>query len=236
MAAKEGIPPGEMVVGIDVGAALVSKNGGVRAAFRGDFNGNSPLPVLETAVILHEATDVDLDLTLDRGRIDLINTKEKGPARVRLHVRDKAGEVILPAPGSRVAIAIYGRWARGVPFTKELKPGEGPALGVAILAVKGEVELKGKNRDVLLQAPPGHALLEGNNLADFDPVPTFVEKLPEWAVDGAENGRGRKLAGILGRFRKLVVAKGVPEALDEFAKSPDENESPHVGHTNGRAR
>jgi uncharacterized protein (TIGR03000 family) len=221
---NEGIPAEDLVVGIDVGAALVSKNGGVRMDFRGDFNGISPLPVLETAAILHEASDVDLDVTLDRGRIDLINMKDKGSATVRVHVRDRSADLILTAPGAHVAIEIYGRWPRGVPFTRELKPGEGPALGVAILAIKGVVELRGKLRAVELRAPPGHALIEGDSLKDLEPLPRFVEKLPDWADDSVETDRGRKLKVLLGRFRKLVAEKGTGLALDEFVKSKDDAE------------
>jgi uncharacterized protein (TIGR03000 family) len=224
VAAKEGIPAGDLIIGIDVGAAVVSKNGAVRMVFRGDFNGNSPLPVLETAVILDEAADVDLAVTLDRGRIDLVNTRQKGEAKVRVRVRDKTAVFVLDAPGARVTIEIYGRWASGAPFTKDLKPGDGPALGVAVLAVNGVVELQGKTARVELRAPPGYALLHGDNLTTFDPVPMFVEKLPEWADDSVVTERGQRLKAILGRFRKLVVEKGVAEALDTFIKSKDEND------------
>src|SRR5262249_14284629 len=74
---NETLRPGELLVG-GAGAALVSRNGAVRLSFLGELVGTSMYPVRETAVILHDSKDVDLDVTLDRGRIDLINRKAKG--------------------------------------------------------------------------------------------------------------------------------------------------------------
>ena len=52
----------------------------------------SPFPVIETAFVLHEASSgVDLDVTLDRGRIELTNLKKQGTARVHLTIRDGCG-------------------------------------------------------------------------------------------------------------------------------------------------
>jgi hypothetical protein len=42
------------------------------------------LYVLDTAVTLHQSNDVELDLTLLRGRVYLSNRKPDGPAKVRL--------------------------------------------------------------------------------------------------------------------------------------------------------
>ena len=141
VADKEALSSNDLLLAIDVGGALVSNNGAVKLSFRGDYHGNSPFPVLETAVVLNVAADgFDLDVTLDRGRIDLVNSKEKGPARVRVRVQDRDGEVTLTEPGARVAVEIYGRWPRGVPFTKDPKPEDRPALAIVILAIKGEVD------------------------------------------------------------------------------------------------
>src|SRR5207245_7795713 len=46
-------------------------------------------PVLESGVVLHGNRDVDLDFTLDRGRVVLSNHKGEGPARVRLRFADE---------------------------------------------------------------------------------------------------------------------------------------------------
>src|SRR5205823_1483375 len=70
---KESIKPGELLLGLP-GAALDSRTGAVKLTFLTDF-GDSPFPVIECGVILHETKDFDLDFTLDRGRADLTNTK-----------------------------------------------------------------------------------------------------------------------------------------------------------------
>ena len=218
---KEALQSGELLLGVDVGAALASNNGAVRLAFNNDLNKHSPFPILETTVVLAVPTDADLDVRLDRGRIDMVNTKEKGAARVRLRIRDLSGEIILKEPGSRLTVEIYGRWLRGVPFTKELKPGDGPAMAVVFLAVKGEVELKGKVRDWSLKAPPGPALLQADGLDAIDQKPVYLEALPPWAIDGNDTNGARRIRGILARFRMQVLAKGVSAALDELYQSDD---------------
>jgi uncharacterized protein (TIGR03000 family) len=222
VASREAIPAGDLVVGLDIGVSLVSRNGGVRLTFGGDFNQDSPFPVLETATVLNDSSDVDLDVTLDRGRIDLLNTRPKGPATVRIHVQDRSVDVVLTEPGSRFIVEIYGRWPHGVPFTKELKPGEGPALALVALAAHGEVDVKGKMKHLTLKAPPGHAMVVGDNLQHLDPVPIFLETLPEWVDDLKDTERSKMLKEILGRFRKSVLARGTGPALDEFIASNKE--------------
>src|SRR5262249_26268964 len=75
---------GDIVVGMP-GAALDSKNGAVRLTLLSDLEGTSPFPVLESAVVLHAAEGADLDFTLDRGRVELANRKDKGSAKVKVH-------------------------------------------------------------------------------------------------------------------------------------------------------
>src|SRR6478672_8313246 len=57
----------------------------------GELSVTSTYPVRETAVVLHDSKDVDLDLTLDRGRIDLVNRldKKSRPVRVRVRIRNR---------------------------------------------------------------------------------------------------------------------------------------------------
>src|SRR5947209_3133604 len=54
-----------------VDGCLDSANGGVRLLFRGDLDGSSPFPIVETAIMPHQDKDVDFAFTLDRGRVEL---------------------------------------------------------------------------------------------------------------------------------------------------------------------
>ena len=132
---------GDLLMGGHDGA-VDSKDGTVRLIVVGDVDARSPLPIHETAFVLHEAKDVDFDLTLERGRIRLINLKKAGAAKVRVRVRGHGGEATLTDPGATLSVEVYGRWPRGMPFRKEPKAGEEPALLFTLLAIKGDIALK----------------------------------------------------------------------------------------------
>jgi len=76
---KEALKAGDLLLGWP-GGVLESGNQAVSLSFLTDF-GDSPFPVVECAVVLHETKDFDLDVTLDRGRADITNTKAKGSWR-----------------------------------------------------------------------------------------------------------------------------------------------------------
>ncbi len=219
---KDELQTGELLVG-GPGVALRSCSGAVRLSFLGELAGTSTNPTRETAIILHDSKDYDLDVTLDRGRIDLVNTKKEGAARVRVRIRDRSGEVTLVEPGARVAAEIYGRWLPGVPFRKEPKAGEAPALALVVVALHGEVEVKGKHKHFFLKGPPGPALVAATTLDDDHVSPQFLEKLPEWA-EGKESPRSKLVKEILGRFRRDAVEKSVGEAIDNLLNSESAND------------
>jgi hypothetical protein len=220
---NEALPAGHLLLLIGCDAALDSADGAVRLAGMGELPGVSGFPVLDTAVVLHDGRDADLDFTLDRGRVVLSNRKQAGAARVRIHIRDRAADLVLNEPGTEVALEVYGRWPRGVPFTKDPKPGDEPALAIAVLVLKGEVDIRGKLRHFALKAPPGPALLMGDSLQEVDPSPQYLEKLPDWATEKGRAEREKRRA-MAARFRRLVVERSVGEALDAFLNSDDEQE------------
>jgi hypothetical protein len=218
---KEELFTGDELLG-GSGGVVDARGGAARLEVVGDMDDTAPFPVLETVFVLHEAKGVDLDLTLDRGRLRLVNTKERGAAKVRLRVRDWAGEVVLTGPGASAALELYGRWPGGVPFRKEPRPGEAPVLAWFVLALKGEVVLKGPQHEFRLKAPPGPALLEGDTLDDAEPTPQFLDKLPAWAAGPGDGEKAKKLSAIAARWRKRAAATSVSEATDELLKSDDE--------------
>jgi hypothetical protein len=217
---KEELFSGDLLVG-GFAAALDSRNGAVRLSLQSDLDGASPFPIIETAVILHESTAVDLDLTFDRGRVDLQNRKEKGPARVRVHLHGKTGEFTLLEPGARVALEVYGRWPQGVRFTKDPKAQSSPAHACIALALKGEIELKEETIQVLLKAPPGPALLITNSLAGDAPSQEKLDQLPAWATGGNDSEQAQKIKANLAKFRDQIRTQPVGEVLDRMVKSDD---------------
>jgi hypothetical protein len=204
------------------GAAIQNTKGTVRINFLGNLQNTSPLPILETAVVLRKSPDVDLDFTLDRGRADVTNLKKKSKATVRVHVRDEVADLTLNEPGARCALEVHGRWPAGTPFVKDPRPGYGPGFQVLLLVLEGSVEVKGGRTTHHLTAPPGPALIYFDSANGLDATPQRLEKLPDWASDiGGDDADAKKRKAALVRLRKLAATEGVGPALDTLADSDE---------------
>ena len=77
------VAAGDLLFGLP-GASVQTGKDAVRLTFRADLDRNSPYPILESAVVLHDSPGFDLDFTLDRGRVDVLNIKKEG-CRARAH-------------------------------------------------------------------------------------------------------------------------------------------------------
>ena len=74
---------------------------------------------MESAVRLHAQPTLDLDFTLDRGRIVLINRKSNGAARIRLRFLGEAWDVTLSDPGTQIGIDLFSRYTPDIPLLEE---------------------------------------------------------------------------------------------------------------------
>jgi hypothetical protein len=205
------------------GAELEPNNGSVHMALLADLDHKSPYPIRETAVILHENPAVDFDFTLDRGRVDVVNRKAQGPAKVHVRVRDQVFELTLEDKDSRVGLETFSGWPRGVPFTKNPKPTDVPVANFVVIALKGQVDVAQGGHFHALQAPPGPALIEWDSIDGLDASPQKMDMLPPWA-DAAKNNTEelKHKRSTIERIRELRVAKGIDGAITELLKDPDE--------------
>jgi hypothetical protein len=219
---NEAIQSGDLILGTP-GAAIDSKNGAVRMVLRADLAGLSQYPIRECAVRLHENPNADLDFTLDRGRAEVINHKEKGSARVVLRIRKESWDFTLLEPGTRLAMELYGRWPRGVPFNKDAKPDDpkqAPTASLAIIVLHGQVNVKYGGREHAMSAPPGPALLEWDSVTDQDEVPQSLKELPAWAAEGADNTpQAQQRKAALQRLRQALETKPLDAVLDDLINS-----------------
>jgi hypothetical protein len=218
---KEKLFTGDLLLGLP-GAALESKDGSVRLKMLIDFD--SPLPVLEPAVILHASPDFDLDFTLDRGRVDVINQKKEGPARVRVRAWGNTWEATLAAPGASLSMELLGRWRPGSRFTTKPGPRDVPSADLLFLVLAGEVDLKHGVNHFLMTAPPGPALIGWNNFVGMDATPQRLEKLPPWAVlptDEAGKKRVEKIRAVRDHLANGFSTRPPGEVLDEMVNSED---------------
>ena len=114
---------------------------GVDVVLAGDLNDFMPVVILESAAVLHANAEVDLDLTLDRGRITLIHKKREGPAKVLLRFHDVAWQLTLLEPGTQVT-ATLGSLPKAA-FSKDSDKQDIPYQALALKVVKGQADLKG---------------------------------------------------------------------------------------------
>jgi uncharacterized protein (TIGR03000 family) len=204
------------------GAEIESKDGGVKLTLMSDFG--SPLPVLEPAVVLHANPNVDLDFTLDRGRVDITNTKKAGAARVHIRCWGSTWEATLAAPGARLAAEVIGRWRPGSQFTTTPGLKDVPSADMVFLVLSGEVDLVHQGTHHLLTAPPGPAQIGWNNFAGMDASPQALKKLPEWATPLQDEGAKERLKSRLETrdyFIKGLASKPVGEVIDDLLASED---------------
>jgi hypothetical protein len=224
VASKGEIHAGDLLVGLP-GAAIENGKGAVRLTLLTDFDKNSPYPILEAAVVLHASADHDLDFTLDRGRVDLTNLKKEGAARIRIRFHDQRWEANLTEPGTRLALQLYGRWAKGVPFRREPGPKDVPAADLLLVVRKGQVELTHGSCFCVLSAPPGPALLHWDNSGAAEEAPQKLDKLPDWvATEQADSERAQRIKNTVEKLRQQVVKSSPRDAVRTFATSDDPNE------------
>jgi hypothetical protein len=216
---QESVHSGDLLVALP-GAALDSKNGSVRLALLADLAQVSPYPVLESAVVVHDNPRVDLDFTLDRGRVDVTNRKTTGSVQVRVRFHNEAWELNLAEPGTRVGLELYGRWPRGVPFTKTPKPEDVPTADLLLVMLKGQADLKAGGSQFALQAPPGPASFHWDSIGGADRAPKRLEKLPDWAeAKAATTDRAKELQAAVERLRQRSADKPIASALTDALSS-----------------
>ena len=202
---------GELLVTLP-GAALTCGSGLVAVKSLGDYDARSPLPVLETAFTLNgpKSDGIDLDLTLDRGRIDLTNLKAAGAARTVVRFGDQEWLVTLDDPAARAAVEVCGRWPAGsrfkLPDAKGGKP-ETPTVAAVLLVLKGAVTVSRGGITFALSAPPGPAVLGWDSAAGPRPQPLRLDVAPAWAEPEKNlTPAGQKWAAAVEKFRAARAA------------------------------
>lgn len=215
----DSVRAGELLVSLGH-ATIESANGAVRLDLLGDLAHAETSPVQEAAVTLQAAMGTDLDVTLDRGHVSVSNRKPSGPTTVRLRFQGQTWELGLTTPQSRVALELYGRWARGVPFAKEARPGHVPAASLTLVVSSGEADLRVGGQQFALAAPPGPAEFHWDNQDGAAAAPRRLAQLPAWAAAaGAEETRA--LQEALGRLQQVLDERAVGRALAQvIARGP----------------
>src|SRR5207244_2983779 len=163
----------------------------------------------------------DLDLTLDRGRVDFTDAKADGPATVRVRFWDQTWKIVLDSPNTRVALELCGRWPPGSRF-RPAEPNGDPAKApapVASLVLLALVTLGAlDDLDAL-----GKSLVAAKTLEQWD---FGITVLRHWL--GRSRGQDQRYYEILTTVRGYTAeqAKTILQLL--FGFSPEDLAQPET--------
>jgi hypothetical protein len=205
-------------------ASLRSKNGRLTLSFPGDLEGNAPTPIYDTAIILHPAEAVDLDVNLQCGRLLLENTAPEGSATCRLQFWNQTWTIALENPETQVLIDLSSRWPAGTRFQPR-KAGTpratAPIASAQLLLLKGQATVDVGGVALAMSAPPGPAELRWSSLHAPPRVPRKLESLPAWAdLSRPRTPQARARAEGWDHFRQLF-AREPEQALLQFAQAKE---------------
>jgi hypothetical protein len=223
VAKGDAVPEGELLLALPgVSAELQSNNGAVRLTLFGNVPQISLTPALESAVTLQRTTSADLDVTLDRGRIVVANSKVTGAASVRVRARKEVWDLVLTEPGTTATVEFNARWAAGMPYKEQYEKNEEPKAEMVLLVIRGTVELKVEDENRTLRAPPGPALFTWDSVFGPARTPQPLDKLPPWAEPaGNRTEQAKAVQEALKPLLKNLAAKPVKTVLTEFLASAD---------------
>lgn len=196
---------------------LRSADGAVDVRLLADVGQRGPLPALESAARIRSAKGFDLALDLERGLIGLKNVRKEGPAKVQLRVRGSKIEATLKEPGTVLAVELYGRHVPGPPPLDDPKKDD-PVLYAVCVVLKGEVFLRGADKEVRLHAPPGPAMLIWDSIFREPEIRT-LDKLPDTCKPLTADEK-KKLAA-LNAVSRPFAGKDRDAALAAALKSDD---------------
>jgi hypothetical protein len=147
---------------------------GVHLQLWGNLPQFSRIPVLESAVVLHVNPAVDLDFTLDHGRVVFVNGKGEGPAAVRLRFLNEIWDLTLQDKATEVGVELIGICR---PYTKEPGGGE-PDIHVRLYMLRGQADLKIRYKEYGLKAPCVFDWV--NVFGVMEDSPKALETAPDW--------------------------------------------------------
>jgi hypothetical protein len=203
-------------------AAVESGSHSVLLTLAGNLPQLSPFPGLESSVVLHDTRAFDLDLTLNHGRVLLKNVRKDGAAKVWLRLPTEAWLLTLPTPGDEAALEMYGRWPRGVAFSKKPRPDDNPTRIVTFLVVAGRADLKVGGTQHSMAAAPGAAYFHWDSVAGPDRTPQRPDSIPPWADPKAEPSAAAKtVAAVADPFSALLKERTPDAALMQLLADAD---------------
>jgi hypothetical protein len=186
---------------------------GVHLLLWGNLPEFSRVPVMESAVTLHANPAVDLDFTLDRGRVVISNHKKEGPAHIRLRFLDEVWEVTLPDQVTEVALELGGVC---LPYNKEPGGGE-PGIDLNFITLRGQAGLRIRYEEYELPSP---SLFTWDNSTGPTRGHRPLPRAPEWWANRVLP-RSPMSAAMEGLTNRLTSNDKIDVALAETLNKTD---------------
>jgi hypothetical protein len=175
----------------------------------------------ESAVVLHDAPSVDLDITVNHGRIAVTNSKPEGNASIRIRFHDESWELTME-PASEVAFELTGEYMPGVDFSRQPGKDDGPSSYAGLFVLKGEIAMKVRYATHRMREPKGPALYLWDNVRGPAPAPESLPSLPAWAAKASPRSPNLKMAQALENLsRRLTPKTKVEDILPELVNEND---------------
>lgn len=172
--AQERVTTGDLLISLPGYRSEVNLDSGVQLLLWGNVVEQLNLPFLESAVVLNNPTEgVDLNFTLDRGRVLIANRKPEGSAKVQVRFASEVWDITLVDSQCEVGIDLIGREI-GDDAEK------GPLAFLSLMVVKGHARLTIGFQKYSLQAPPGPAEFTWSNRGTGPQGPLPKEELPPY--------------------------------------------------------
>jgi hypothetical protein len=213
---KGEVPTGELLLALPgERAEVVSKSGAVQLSVWANLQELYDFPILETALVLHPDPARDFDLTLERGRVLLTQTRQKRAAEVRVTFQKNVFDFTLSEPGTQLALEAFGRWPSGSAFVKGVRPDRSddvPTQMILAYTIKGTASVKLGQEQYLM---PALSSFQWDNVVGRSPVQKRNAKLPAWAEEQAAKPEARALHAAVEKLRGLVAKSGADKAVRE---------------------
>jgi hypothetical protein len=177
--------------------------------------------MLQSAVVLNNSPNVDVDLVLDTGRISISNHKREGPARVRVRFHDQVWDLTLE---NRAEVAMELLSLPDFGFSTDPAKTSGPIAGLGLFMLQGQGNLKIRYETYLLREPPGPAQVIWNNVGGMrGPQTIRSEQLPPWARRLPSRGKEAQAMGAAqdGLANRMSGRGPVDLVLEETLKEQE---------------
>jgi hypothetical protein len=203
-------------------AEIDAGNGSVRLTLAGNLPELALLPLLESAVVMRRpGNGLDLDFTLDRGRVIVANKGKTGVVKARVRLHGQTWDLTLRSPGAEVAVETFARWVVRPASVEKPDKNERPVTTAVLIMLKGEASLQAGSNEYLLRAPPGPALFSWSGSRGAQ-GPIRLKDTPPWAkADAAKSKEARAALARVEKLGKAMENTTVSSALAEALQSKD---------------